>query len=341
MGLLGRARTGARRSWRHLRPGAAILMYHRIARAPVDPWNLCVSPTHFAEQLSMLRRYGTVLPLRTLVRRAREGNLPRRAVAITFDDGYADNLLHALPLLEAYDLPATFFLTAGPISEGELFWWDLLERIFLHPGPLPRQLQIRIREEQFSWSLGAEAHFSCLAAKHHRDWNAEQPPTLLRQRIFLTLWERLVHLPDEVRRDRIEELRSWAGRGRTKDTGHRLLTREELRTLAASSQTEIGAHTLTHPMLDLLPAADQYREVVEGKRRLEALVGQSVHTLSYPHGRYDETTKTIVRDAGFEAACTTIGDRVPRQPDLLTLPRLHVHDVSGYDLERQLHAIVG
>ena len=84
---------------RRRRPAApVILMYHRVAAPALDPWSLSVSPRHFAEQVEALRRHRTVLSLRQLVLDLAEGRLRPGAAAITFDDGYADNLHAALPV---------------------------------------------------------------------------------------------------------------------------------------------------------------------------------------------------------------------------------------------------
>ena len=87
--------------------GPAILMYHRVNEPGYDPWELAVTPAHFDEQLAWLKRRRTVLPLVEFAERHARGDLPRDAVAITFDDGYACNGLNAAPLLAAHGLPAT------------------------------------------------------------------------------------------------------------------------------------------------------------------------------------------------------------------------------------------
>src|SRR5438045_9462568 len=105
-------------------------MYHRIADAAheSDPWGLCVSPARFAEQLAVLRECGTPLTLRSLVREHERGDVPSGGIVVTFDDGYADNLHAAKPLLERFDVPATVFVTSGQIAKDGEFWWDGLER---------------------------------------------------------------------------------------------------------------------------------------------------------------------------------------------------------------------
>lgn len=96
-------------------------MYHRIATAAHDHWQLSVSPQHFEEHLQVLERY-KVVALPELVR-----NVPRKGIAISFDDGYIDNYTTAKPLLEKYNMPATFFITNNNIENPAEFWWDELE----------------------------------------------------------------------------------------------------------------------------------------------------------------------------------------------------------------------
>lgn len=134
-------------------PGAApvILLYHRIAEPRSDPWGLCVSPERFRAQLAMLVAERRVLPLDELVSRLAAGDAPRFATAITFDDGYADNLEAAAPLLEEAGLPATLFVTSGAIGSGEPFMWD---------EPIAEALPmdaVQLREAARAFAIGAHA----------------------------------------------------------------------------------------------------------------------------------------------------------------------------------------
>ena len=99
-------------------------MYHRIATAAHDHWQLSVSPQLFEQHLQVLKRYN-VVSLPDLVKK-----VPRKGIAISFDDGYVDNYTTAKPLLEKYNLPATFFICNGNIGKQAEFWWDELEHIF-------------------------------------------------------------------------------------------------------------------------------------------------------------------------------------------------------------------
>ena len=101
-----------------------ILTYHRIAGPRRDPLLLDVSEPNFDAQLSVISRTATALPLDEFESLRREGRLPVRAVAVTFDDGYADNLHAAAPLLARHEIPATMFVTAGMVGSERGFPWD-------------------------------------------------------------------------------------------------------------------------------------------------------------------------------------------------------------------------
>src|SRR5262249_15981713 len=102
---------------------ALILMYHGVAEVGSDAWSLFVTPQHFAEDLEVLRKHGRPMRLRRLAQAFGNVSLASRSVVVTFDDGYANNLHNARPLLERYDIPATVFLTTGYLGREYEFWW--------------------------------------------------------------------------------------------------------------------------------------------------------------------------------------------------------------------------
>ena len=105
---------------------AAILVYHRVSNDERSP--LFVAPWRFRQQMNYLRLHHRVVPLAELVATLRRGEpLTAPTVAITFDDGYRDNLTEAAPILRDFGLPATLFLATDPQERGEPFWWDILE----------------------------------------------------------------------------------------------------------------------------------------------------------------------------------------------------------------------
>src|SRR5688572_27283339 len=146
---------------KRFRTGAVILLYHRVTHLNNDPQMLAVRPEHFAEHLKFLRKNAHPVSLRELSEQG--GNNSRKTVGITFDDGYADNLLEAKPLLAKYETPATVFVSSGYLEANREFWWDELENIFMSGRALPKAFEIRIRGELRRWS-SAEAYAGLCAA---------------------------------------------------------------------------------------------------------------------------------------------------------------------------------
>lgn len=105
-------------------PTARILLYHRVADIHNDPYSLCVSIENFRQQVKFFKENFRIVPLVKLAQDIRAGKVQRNTIVITFDDGYADNLHNALPILEEFKVPATIFMTVGYINQNKHFYWD-------------------------------------------------------------------------------------------------------------------------------------------------------------------------------------------------------------------------
>lgn len=316
-----------RRRVRGLFPRPAVLMYHRIGEEVADPWALSVSPRRFDEQLAWLKRHREVLPLSEFARRHRDGALPARAIAITFDDGYACNASTAAPLLRAHDLPATVFVTTDPVSTGREFWWDELQRI-VADAP----------QDHLTVSTDGSPVAVRLGDRHtaNEPWLPGRPPSNARQAGFLELWSMLRHLEAASRDEAIEELCAQTGSPRRSRESHRPMTPDELRGLVDSGRIEIGSHTVTHPVLPERSEADQWAEINGGRQSCALLAGRMPTSFAYPYGDHDPVAVGLVRKAGFEVACTTVSAPVRARCDALALPRLQVENWSVDQLERAL-----
>src|SRR5215469_12392916 len=102
-----------------------ILCYHGVCedRLAHEPWipGFFVTRSAFEDHVRYLATHARILPLSEAVRRLRDGSLPSRAVSITFDDGYANNMELAYPILQKYSAPATIFLSSAYMESGEIF----------------------------------------------------------------------------------------------------------------------------------------------------------------------------------------------------------------------------
>ncbi|MDL2283922.1 polysaccharide deacetylase family protein [Oxalobacter sp. OttesenSCG-928-P03] len=123
--LLGLYNSLSSRWNKQLRATAPILLYHRVDMVNLDPQHLCVPPKIFAEHLAFLKQNYEVISLPRLVERVKHRALTGREAVITFDDGYRDNFINALPILERYELPATIYVTTGQLGQRASFAWDM------------------------------------------------------------------------------------------------------------------------------------------------------------------------------------------------------------------------
>ncbi len=303
--------------------GAIILRYHRIAEASPKPWPVCVSPHHFDEHLEVMRRHANVVPLAELARALAEGGPLGRAVVITFDDGYADNLYAAKPLLERHAAPATVFLTTGQIGSTRELWWDELERLLVAPQEIPEALELRIVGRTHRWWFRGPSRRHGDAQEH-------------RLRAYYDLWCLLQPLPACEQWEVLDELRRWARQEATVRAPRRILDADEVLALVDDGLVEVGAHSANHPVLPCLDARAQEEEIRRSKAACEALLDRPIQAFAYPFGRYAAATTTLVRNAGFACACTCDADIVHGRSQPHALPRVYVGDWDGAEFEKRL-----
>ncbi len=294
----------------------AILLYHRVARLDCDPWGLAVAPDLFAEQIEAMMRRRRVVPLERLAEELGRGRAPANWVAITFDDGYADVLGEACPVLKRLSCPATLFVTTGAL-DGEGFWWDRLSEAILTPAKLPQRLELDGAEGAFRWEAGAVD-------------GAE------RERLHLALWRRLRGLDPERRGAELTRIEAWAGVADRDLSRDRPLTTCELIELAASGVVSIGAHGASHAPLPELKRFEKAAEIAGSRRRCEEILGRPVVSFAYPFGELDAECREEVRRAGFRLACSTVPGPVRRDSARFALPRVTVGAWSGEELLRRL-----
>jgi peptidoglycan/xylan/chitin deacetylase (PgdA/CDA1 family)/SAM-dependent methyltransferase len=315
---------------------AGVLMYHSIGHRTADPWALSVTPEHFSEHLDVLHRFGCVHPVEAFVQSAREGRPCAPGVALTFDDGYANNLAEACPRLEQHGFPATFFIATGYIGGTREFWWDELEALLLSPGTLPENLTLTLAGHRREWSLGDVRHYPDDAAARCGAWRMSQPVPTRRHQLYREIWELLFRAQPAEREPVLDQLRHWCGRSSAPRESHRPLTRDEITALARSPGATMGAHTVTHAVLTALDAAAQVLEIHDSRRHLEEILGARVTQFAYPLGGHDGAVVERIAAAGFRAACTTVPVPIGPEAHPLMLPRFTVGDWNGALFERRL-----
>jgi peptidoglycan/xylan/chitin deacetylase (PgdA/CDA1 family) len=254
-----------------------VLAWHNVEGTWCYPSQTRAGVGGFARQLHRLRRLATVVPLEPALSALSAGEpLPPRAVALTFDDGYRDNLELAVPLLERLGLPCTFFLVPGLLSREVRPWWEVLAWAFAHAGNRTVSWEGRVLQTGDRWG--------------HRS--------------FLTVAEPLKALDRATREQRIGELLELLEPEGTLDEERLFLDWDGARELVRRGFA-VGSHSTYHAILSREAPEEQLRDLVASRRRLEAELQVPIRLLAYPNGTqadYSAVTVAAAERAGYRHA---------------------------------------
>jgi len=298
-----------------------VLLYHRVAETRADPWGNAVTPRRFDEQLEALAAEMRLCSLAELSEAAEGGSIPDRSVAVVFDDGYADNLTNALPILERRRVPVTLFVATGLIGKDGPYWWDELTDLLLGDGGRPETLDVVLAGRRvLAPTATPEERRGALLTAVHPVLSALPPATI------------------DVA---LDPLRAWAARGMEEESVNgdgasvaRAMSAEELRRFAAAPSVELGAHTRCHQRLPSLSATAQREEIRRGRDGVADLTGITPRYFAFPYGDASRRSARLVREAGFERA---FGSRLPI-PVTTAAPRFETPRIAA--LEEDAAALI-
>jgi peptidoglycan/xylan/chitin deacetylase (PgdA/CDA1 family) len=316
-------RAGTYAALRRMMPSrnVAILRYHAVCDergyAYAAP-GICITPEGFEAHVRYLSRHYAVRSLPEVVERLRAGEpLPANCVAITFDDGYADNL-PAARVLARYGATATFYITAGCMHGGEPFWpAEIRPLVAAMRGP---RLQIEASPVSLDLPLGSEAERTAAVRQLTRAFKSNVIP---------------------VREALRQALRTAAGHPAMPRV---MLNWDEVREMHEIGMT-IGSHTMTHPNLPSAGPVAARHELAQSRARLEQEIQAPVTMFSYPNGGADRyltaDVQAAVRESGYAAATTSRNAFATAESDLYALERIEVeedlaHLVFALEVERFL-----
>lgn len=274
----------------------AILIFHRVHAQPDPLFPGEVDATAFRERLGWLCTWFNVLPLEEAVTALSRGSLPARSIAITFDDGYADNVDVALPILREFGVPATFFVATGFLDGGRMWNDTVIESLRCAAGPALDLSVIGLGVVE----LGTNA---------------------LRRTAIDGALRALKHLQPHERELRVQTLSRAVGANLPRNL---MMSSDDVRRLSAAGMG-VGAHTANHPILTSLDAGEARDEMAHGRETLEALVRAPVRLFAYPNGKpnrdYRKRDVDIARALGFAAAFSTARGVASAREPLHELPR--------------------
>ena len=306
---LGCVATGLlQRGERRMRSGLTILMYHRVLPAEVCagyPLGSLVMPVDaFEAQVAWLSRHARVVPVNEALEHLASGESDTQPrVAISFDDGYADNHEYAAPILEAHGLRATFFVATDFVGGQGPFWFDRAADAW-----------VRLAPEQRHELLGGL----------HAELEPGGPPLLPARPIEIGSWMSALKKLPVGDRDRWVDQASNRASERAKSqfdaSLYAPMTPDQVRELAGRGH-EVASHGVSHAILPLLNDIALARELEEARAVLSDWIGGQVPGFCYPNGDSDARVRAAARVAGYRYACGTRAGMNTRADDPYDLRR--------------------
>jgi peptidoglycan/xylan/chitin deacetylase (PgdA/CDA1 family) len=262
-----------------------------------------VNAAVFDWQMALVKSFFHVLPLDEAVGRLQRGTLPPRAIAITFDDGYADNTVVALPILKRHRLPATFFIATDFLDGGRMWNDSIIETFRRAPGDVLDLVHLGLGRHPIGTIPQRRTAIDAVIAQ-------------------------VKYRSAKARSEVVEALRASAAVSLPTNL---MMSSDQVRALHRSGMS-IGGHTRSHPILASLSEEEAREEIIVGRQVLADIIGEPVALFAYPNGRpgadYDGRHARLVRDAGFAAAVTTSWGAARRGSDIFQLPRFTPWDRS-------------
>jgi peptidoglycan/xylan/chitin deacetylase (PgdA/CDA1 family) len=273
-----------------------VLIFHRVSAEPdpIFPGEPCAA--WFDEMLSWLKSWFEVLPLDQAVERLANGSLVSGTVAITFDDGYADNFHVALPILKKHGLSATFFVATGFLDGGRMWNDSIIELVRRAAGEVLDLANVGLGRYGIAGPAARRATIDALLS-------------------------RVKYLDQDKRQDLVDRCVAATNANLPDDL---MMTSAQVKELRQAGM-QVGAHTVTHPILSRVSAAEARREIDGSKRALERIIGEEILLFAYPNGKpvvdYRAEHAAMVRDAGFRLAMSTAWGTAAKEDDVFQLPR--------------------
>jgi peptidoglycan/xylan/chitin deacetylase (PgdA/CDA1 family) len=294
-----------------------VLNYHRV-NDDDDAFFPSLPIAVFESHMAYLARSYRVLTIEELVERLPHGRVPRNAIAITFDDGYRDNLTHAAPILARHGLPATVFLTTGLIATSEIAWFDRLALAFKRTS---------VSSIQAPWGDRIplpDVATRLAALERTLDYLKRLPQDEFDRQLDALLTALAVNDP------------SWGK--------ELMLDWHDVKALIGLG-FGIGAHTVHHPILSRVSLERARREIEGSRAAIASACGASPRAFAYPNGQPEDYTgavQRLVREAGFTCALTTRFGLNTRHTPVYELRRggPWEHDVATFAFKLSLYRLL-
>jgi len=298
--------------------GTPIFAFHRVLPAVADVYRRDMITTCgvFAAFLDWTSDHYQAIPLADLVRLCHHRNNGGKPYcALTFDDGWRDNFLHAFPLLRERQLSATVFLPVGFIGTNRRFWQ---ERLWFSRRSFGSTEGFREAVDRVASSL---------------PWCRRITPDRL---TFDNVRRLLLERPSMEAEEFVDRLSEVAGHSGESDA-LAFLSWDEIRVMQEGGIT-FGSHTLNHTLLSRADPVTAWREIEGSRQAIAERLGSPPVSIAYPRGATGPHTLCQARYAGYKIGLTTEPGMSVESSDCLLMPRLEISDSSVCGTGQDFHA---
>ena len=299
---------------RKLRGRAVVLTYHRVLPEQefdrsFSTESIVVTPHTFRRHLQVLRESFNPLTAEQFSAALASGHWPERACIVTFDDGWLDNLQHALPILEECGVPAVLFIATDYIGTERCFWQETLARYLAVAASVPDRSTPLFTELGIAHVLKLPPAQARPAIRALIDALKSQPQAqidALLARVHGLIQEWQLELPQ--------------------NHPDRFLTWPQVKQLADSGVVTIASHCCSHTPLTKLDADAVREELQRSRRIIQERIGVDTRDMAYPNGDHDVNIAAAVRDSGYRTAFTTDRGHVAPAANAFTLKRINIYE---------------
>lgn len=309
-----------RHTRKHKEPQLLVLMYHRILphndqRSLIEEPGMMVTPETLKLHINILKHSFEFVKLTDWIQLKNEGKqLPAKACAITFDDGWVDNFEYAFPVLRELHTPATIFLVSDMIGTNKTFWPERIARLMT---TISQEYPEYWSHQELEWLQKDRANYQF----------SDVPP--IREELS-TLIASVKKYSDKDIHDRLDHVETTL-QLKIKNQSPSLLNWQQVTEMIDSGLVEMGSHTCNHIRLDKHTDITVLRhEILTSRDTIEANTGHKVKTFCFPNGDYCPEALTLVKQH-YASAVTTESGWNTHNCDNYCLQRIGIHQDISHD----------
>ena len=290
-----------------------ILVYHSVVDCILgfNMWTH-MPLNRFAAHMRVLKRQANVIPLTQMISAIQEGRLPKYSVAVTFDDGFANNFTRAFPVLQHYNIPATIFLSTAFIGTTKFFWPERLAFRLMRTN----LKKINVLDQEFSLNSDEDR---CNAYTHLRDYLKKLHPKEIdteQKKI-----ENMLNIRESFKNDPIYQ--EWLP-----------LNWDQINKMEDSGLIEFGGHTADHHILSRLNLSEAEEQIKVCRKALDLKLKSPTELWAYPNGEkndFSDDHMILLHKYGFRYNFTTIPSYISIDSETSAVGRIGVGSKTNID----------